>query len=87
MNRTIGKAIAPRNFLLLTLLSAACLIQPKNAQAEDAKAPFTRIAPLDHFGRQMVGWNRRTARIRVFQAMMKMVKIDIEGLKRAHRGE
>ncbi len=24
---------------------------------------------------------------RVFQAMMKMVKIDIEGLKRAHRGE
>jgi hypothetical protein len=44
MNRTIGI-----NFLLLTQLSAAWLIPPKNAQAEDAKAPYTSIAPLDQY--------------------------------------
>ena len=44
MNRTIVKTIRLGTFALIVTLTAAWLMQTRNAQAQDAKSPYPSMA-------------------------------------------
>lgn len=49
MTRKLLREIMWGNFALIAGLTAAVLIQPRNAQAQDSKAPYPNMAPLEQY--------------------------------------